>query len=359
MLHHAVMSGARTVLPLLALQRGGSPSLAGALIAVQALAPALLSLPIAALIGRWGARCIAAWGLVLSAGLLLGLALAGSIAMLFVLAAGVGVGYSMTAISAQRVLGQCVAAGDARAYERFSLATALSACGGPLVAGAVLTVGGEAACLAGLGALALVAGLVLALAWPAGPALTSSPHVGAARPPLGVGVRAVLAAETVISVSWNALATLVILRAHAEGWPATQLTLVVSLLGFGVLLARLLGPRLLPGLAEATLVRVSMAAAMLGLLSFAGHWPWWVHAVAQTLAGMGLGLSLSPVLSLLHQRSNPATHTRTLAVRNLMLHGCAVAGPALLGAAVGVVGTATTCVAMVAVALAAAMTIRL
>jgi len=359
MLHHAVMSGARTVLPLLALQRGGSPSLAGALIAVQALAPALLSLPIAALIGRWGARCIAGWGLVFSAGLLLGLALAGGIAMLFVLAAGVGVGYSMTAISAQRVLGQCVAAGDARAYERFSLATALSACGGPLVAGAVLTVGGEAACLAGLGALALVAGLLLAVAWPAVPTLTTTAHVGAARPPLGAGVRAVLAAETVISVSWNALATLVILRAHAEGWPATQLTLVVSLLGFGVLLARLLGPRLLPGLAEATLVRVSMAAAMLGLLSFAGHWPWWVHAVAQTLAGMGLGLSLSPVLSLLHQRSSPSTHTRTLALRNLMLHGCAVAGPALLGAAVGLIGTAPTCVAMVAVALAAALTIRL
>jgi len=359
MLHHAVMSGARTVLPLLALQRGGSASLAGALIAVQALAPALLSLPIAASIGRWGARRVAAWGLMLSAGLLLGLAPAGGVAMLFVLASGVGIGYSMTAISAQQVLGQCVAVGDARAYERFSLATALSACGGPLLAGAVLTVGSEAACLAGLGGLALAARLVLAFAWPAVPTRAPKPHAGTARAPLGPRVRAVLAAETVISVSWNALATLVILRAHAEGWPATQLTLVVSLLGFGVLLARLLGPRMLPGLAEATLVRVSMAAAMLGLLSFAGHWPWWVHAVAQTLAGMGLGLSLSPVLSLLHQRSSPVTHTRTLAVRNLMLHGCAVAGPALLGAAVGLIGTAPTCMAMVAMALVAALTIRL
>lgn len=359
MLHHAAMSGARTVLPLLALQGGGSPSMAGALIAVQALAPAMLSLPIAALIERWGARCVAAWGLVLSAGLLLGGGLAGGIVVRFVLAAGVGVGYSMTAISAQRVLGQCLAAGDARAYERFSLATALSACGGPLVAGAALAVGGEAACLIGLGGLALAAWVLLAVAWPAGPMRAPRPRAGAVRAPLGAGVWAVLAAETVISVSWNALATLVILRAHAEAWPAAQLTLVVSLLGLGVLLARLLGPRLLPRVAEATLVRLSMAAAMLGLLSFAGRWPWWVHAVAQTVAGMGLGLSLSPVLSLLHQRSNPSAHTRTLAVRHLMLHGCAVAGPALLGVAVGAIGMAPTCVAMVAVALAAALTIRL
>jgi hypothetical protein len=359
MLHHAVMSGARTVLPLMALQRGASPSLAGVLIAVQALAPAVLSLPIATWIARWGARRIAAWGLALSAALLLGLAPVGGVAVLFVLAAGVGVGYSMTGISAQRVLGQCVAAGDARAYERFSLATAISACAGPLVAGALLTVGGETPCLAGLGTLALMAGPLLAPAWLDGPVQSLDPHAGVVRSSIGAGVRSVLAAETVISLSWNALATLVILRAHAEAWPASQLTLVVSLLGFGVLLARLLGPRLLPGLTEAALVRVSMAAAMLGLLSFAGHWPWWVHAVAQTLAGMGLGLSLSPVLSLLHQRSNPATHTRTLALRNLMLQGCAVAGPALMGTAVGLVGTAPTCVAMVAVALAAAMAIRL
>lgn len=380
-LHHAAMCGTRIVLPLLALQRGGSQSLAGMLIATQALAPALLSLPIAALIDRLGTRRCAALGTACSAMLLLGLGMATHVALLFVLAAGVGVGYGLCSISAQRALGQCLAEGDSRAYERFSLATALSACAGPLLAGAGMAAGGAQLGLAGLGALALGALLVLLApgalgalgvdhaaraggafvgTWPQqGLRAVETSVIAPAPASLGRGVHAVLAAETVISMSWNALATMVILRAHAEAWPAQQLTWVVALLGLGVLLARLVGPRLLAGWADAALMRVSMAAAMLALLSFAGHWPWWAHGCVQMLAGVGLGLSLSPALTLLHQRSRPAAHTRTLAVRNLLLNGCAVAGPALVGAAVGSFGTAAACVAMVVAALVAALSIRL
>lgn len=361
MCHHAAMTGSRAVLPLIALAHGAGQAAAGALVATQALVPALLALPLGALIAKRGVRWSVMLGVAGSASALILLSWASTVALLFVVASAVGAGYGLTLVSVQRELGRCVNAGDARAYDRFSLATAVSSSAGPLAAGALLAAAGAHWSLAGLGVLA-TAGLA---AWSLGRVDDlSSEDAGRTRPAAAVGllprsVRPVLAAELVISLTWNAIAMLVILRGHAAGWSPADATTVLAVLGAGVAVARLASASLPRRVTDGFLIRASMVAAGLGVLSFVWLLPWWAVCAVQGLVGIGLGLSLSPVLSELHRRCGPASHTRVLSVRHLMLNACAVVAPAAVGVVASGACLAWLCVTVGVAAFTAAWLLRI
>jgi predicted MFS family arabinose efflux permease len=359
MLHHAAMTGCRAVLPLIALERGAGQAVAGALVAVQALVPALLALPLGRLIERRGTRCSASLGMGASAVALLLLSQMPQVSALFATAAVVGAGYGLTLVSVQRELGRCIDEGDARAYDRFSLMTALSSCIGPWSAGAVLAAVGAPWAAVGLGVLCAAALAGTHSSWsvpaasPASHAQTQSPSV------LPASTRPVLAAEVVISLLWNAIAMLAILRAHAAGWSATDATGLLAVLGGGVAIARVASRWITGWLDDRQLIRLSMTAAALGVLTFLAALPWWACCAVQAVVGFGLGLSLSPVLGELHRRCATGDHTRVLAVRQVLLNGCAVVGPAAAGAVAGGAGTALLCLAMGVGALVAVCSLKI
>ena len=359
MLHHAAMTGCRAVLPLIALERGAGQAAAGALVAVQALAPALFALPLGRLIERQGARWSASLGMGVSALALLLLSQAGQATALFATAAVVGIRYGLTLVSVQRELGRCIDEGDARAYDRFSLMTALSACLGPASAGVLLAAAGASGVAIGLALLCAAALAGAGGGWSSAPLRHANTAGGSSSCLLPASTRPVLAAEVVISLLWNAIAMLAILRAHAAGWSAADATGLLAVLGGGVALARLSGRWINARLDDGQLIRLSMAAAGLGVLSFLVPLPWWACCAVQAAVGFGLGLSLSPVLGELHRRCATGDHTRVLAVRQVLLNGCAVVGPAAAGAVAGGAGTAVLCLAMGGAALVAVCTLRM
>jgi hypothetical protein len=367
MLQHASTTGCRAVLPLIALALGASPAAAGALVATQALAPAALSLPIGRLVGRRGTRFGARFGTALGGAAFLLMAALASVwhaALPFVVAATVGLGFALTLVSVQRELGHCVDEGEARAYDHFSLFVAISGSAGPLLAGLWLSAFGARG--AALGLALLVAASIAAMRWagarwspaPARADAQTGSSAPAARSGLTRAARTLLRAEVVISLLWNATAMLAILRSHEAGWSAAQGATVLSVLGAGVAAARIAGPWITDRAKDVTLIRLSMAAAGLGVASFVVPMPWLAVCVLQFGVGVGLGVSLRPVLSELHRRCDAAGYTGVLAIRQLLLNLCAVVGPAAMGLLAGTALSGAVFAVLGAVALLAAWTVE-
>jgi MFS family permease len=344
MLQHASATGCRAVLPLIALALGASPAAAGALVATQALAPAVLSLPIGQLVARRGTRFGASIGTALGGVAFLVMAAQASAwhaALPFVVAAAAGLGFALTLVSVQRELGHCVDEGEARAYDHFSLFVAISGSAGPLLAGVWLSAFGAQG--AAIGLAMLVAASIATMRWsglrwspvPAQPGPQDAARLPAAQSALNRPARALLRAEVVISLLWNETAMLAILRSHDAGWSAAQGAAVLSVLGAGVAAARIAGPWVTNRASDVALIRLSMAAAGLGVASFVVPLPWLAVCALQFAVGVGLGVSLRPVLSELHRRCDAEGYTRVLAIRQLLLNLCAVAGPAAMGLLVG------------------------
>jgi len=348
---HACMTGVRMAAPLQALRQGQAAWAVGVLMGLFAAAPIVLALQAGRLADRHGVHrpMRIAVGLTVAGGLLAFAAAwlppgwAQSQFVVMCLAAMlVGAGTNVGLIVIQRSAGR--GAVDAtelkRVFSWLGLAPALANVVGPVLAGALIDLGGFRAAYAVLLTLPL-----LTLAWvrrvppePPPRAAHGAPRPGSWDLLRTPGMRRLLLVNWLLSSSWDVHALLVPILGHERGFSASAIGLVLGLFASAVALVRLAIPLLADQLREGQVLAGAMlcTAAVFALYPFANSA--WLMAVFAVLLGLALGAVQPMIMTTLHQITPHARHGEAIALRSMTINLSSALMPllfGLLGAALG------------------------
>jgi MFS family permease len=326
---HACMTGVRMAAPLQALRQGQEAWVVGLLMGLFALAPIVLALHLAVLLSIAGAL-LAALATLLPPPWTVAALLAMCGAALLV-----GAGANIGLIAIQRTAGR--SAGDAaqmrRIFSWLGLAPALANVVGPVLAGALIDLGGFALAYAVLTLLPLVAWW-----WSRRvPREVPPPRPPGPRPSTWdllrtPGLRRLLLINWLLSSSWDVHAFLVPVLGHERGFSASAIGLVLGLFAAAVAAVRLLIPLLAHRLREGQV----LAGAMLATAVLFAFYPLvhaaWLMALFATLLGFALGSVQPMIMTTLHQITPHERHGEAIALRSMTINFASALMPLLFGA---------------------------
>lgn len=341
---HACMTGVRMAAPLQALRQGQPAWVVGLLMGLFALAPILLALPAGRLVDRRGyhrpmhlAVLLAMAGALLAALATL-LPPQWSVAALLAMCGAallVGAGSNIGLIAIQRTAGR--SAGDPASMRRIfswlGLAPALANVLGPVLAGALIDLGGFA--------LAYAAMLLLPLAawwWSRRvPHEVPPPRPPGPRPSTWAllhtpGLRRLLLVNWLLSSSWDVHAFLVPVLGHERGFSASAIGLVLGLFAAAVAAVRLLIPLLAHRLREGQVLAGAMLATALLFALYPLVHAAWLMALFATLLGFALGSVQPMIMTTLHQITPHERHGEAIALRSMTINFAGALMPLLFGA---------------------------
>jgi MFS family permease len=365
---HACMAGLRMAMPLNALREGRPAWVVGLILALFALAPVLLALPAGRLADRRGYHkpLRVAVGFTLAGGLCAVICtwLAGPLQlggwMLAAMLAGSGANIGLIVI--QRSAGR--AASDAtqlkRVFSLLGLAPALSNVLGPMLAGALIDLGGFRLAYVVVGLLPL-----LALAWATAvpvEARAAMPERRTARSSLELlalpGMKRLLFVNWMFSAGWDVHTFVLPILGHERGLSASAIGVILGVFAGSVTAVRLVIPWLAHRVREADALT---GATLLAGLAF-GLYPFMHHPAAMGtcagLLGVALGSVQPMVMSTLHQITPDNRHGEAIALRSMSLNLSSTLMPLLFGAFGAAVGAGTLFWWMAAAMLAGARTAR-
>lgn len=343
---HSCMTGVRMAAPLQALREGHAAWVVGLLMGLFAAAPILIALPAGRLADRRGYHHPMRIAVLLTV-------LGGAVALavtwvpqwtfpaMCVAAMLVGAGANVGLIAIQRTAGRH--ASDATALKRvfswLGLAPALANVLGPVLAGALIDLGGFRAAYAALLLLPLVA-----LAWarrvpkelPRPRATDATPRAwDLLRTP---GLRRLLAVNWLLSSSWDVHAFLVPVLGHERGFSASAIGLVLGVFALSVAAVRLAIPMIAQHLREGQV----LAGCMLWTAGVFALYPLATTAAWMGLLAAALGLSLGAVqpmiMTTLHQITPAERHGEAIALRSMAINFSSALMPLLFGALGAAVG---------------------
>lgn len=350
---HACMTGVRMAAPLQALRQGLPAWVVGLLMGLFAAAPILLALQAGRLVDRRGYHRPMHLAVVLC---VLGAACAAlatflppqapmlALAAMALAATLVGAGTNIGLIATQRTAGRSV--GDAAAMRRvfswLGLAPALANVVGPVLAGALIDVGGFRLAYAALMTLPLVTW------WCARriPRELPPPRPPGPRPSAWdllrtPGLRRLLLVNWLLSSSWDVHAFLVPVLGHERGFSASAIGLVLGLFAASVAAVRLVIPLLAHRLREGQV----LAGAMLATAAIFAFYPLvqaaWMMALFATLLGFALGSVQPMIMTTLHQITPHERHGEAIALRSMTINFASALMPLLFGALGATLGAAT------------------
>jgi MFS family permease len=344
---HSCMTGVRMAAPLQALREGHAAWVVGLLMGLFAAAPILLALQAGRLADRRGYHHPMRIAVALT---VLGGAVALAVTWLpqwtfpamCVAAMLVGAGANVGLIAIQRTAGRHASDTTSlkRVFSWLGLAPALANVVGPVLAGALIDLGGFRAAYAALLLLPLVA-LVSARRVPKELPRHRAADAAALRAwdlLRTPGLRRLLAVNWLISSSWDVHTFLVPVLGHERGFSASAIGLVLGVFAMSVAAVRLAIPLIAQHLREGQVLAGCMlwTAGVFALYPFATA-AWWMGALAAAL-GLSLGAVQPMIMTTLHQITPAERHGEAIALRSMAINFASALMPLLfgvLGAAVG------------------------
>jgi MFS family permease len=335
--NHVTLSGTRVAVALDALGRGASPATVGVLVALFALLPVFLGVPVGRLADRIGVRRPMLWGSVgTAAGAMLPFAFPG-LPALYAAAALIGGSFTLFQVPAQRATGELADAPDrAASFSFLALGYSLSGFAGPLVAGLAIDFLGFRPAFALLAALPLLPAAALAahrLALPrthvAGAPPTSGGMLELIRIP---ALRRLFVINAAFALGWDLHTIFVPIYGASLGLSAAAIGAILSAFAAATFVVRLAMPWLAAGTAEARVLMVALAVAGGVFLAFPFVDSAWALAALSFVLGLGLGSGQPVVLSLLHEHAPAGRTGEVVGVRMSLIQSMAVAVPLVFGA---------------------------
>ncbi|WP_374368799.1 MFS transporter [Piscinibacter sp.] len=344
---HACMTGVRMAAPLQALREGQAAWVVGLLMGLFAAAPIVLALQAGRLADRRGYHHPMRIAVALTMlGALVALAVTWvphfTFPAMCVAAMLVGGGANVGLIAIQRTASRHATDPTAlkRVFSWLGLAPALANVIGPVLAGALIDLGGFRAAYAVMAALPLGA-----LLWARRvPKETARPRAADAasrrawdllRTP---GLRRLLAVNWLLSSSWDVHSFLVPVLGHERGFSASAIGLVLGVFAVAVAAVRLAIPLIAQHLREGQVLAGCMlwTAGVFALYPFA-HAAWAMGLLAAAL-GLALGAVQPMIMTTLHQLTPPERHGEAIALRSMTINFSSALMPLLFGALGAMVG---------------------
>lgn len=348
---HSTMAGIRMAAPLWVLRASHTEWAVGVLMGLFAVAPIVLALQAGRLADRHGYHrpLHVAVGLTLAGGAFAVLATFFAAPFDFVLLclaatfSGGGATYGLIAI--QRTAGR--SAHDAtelkRVFSWLGLAPALSNVAGPVLAGALIDLGGFRT------AFAVLMGLPLLGLWWARRVPVETPPP---RPPQQrvqsawdllrtPGLRRLLLVNWLVSASWDVHTFVIPILGHERGFSASAIGIVLGVFAGAVAAVRLAIPTLAHRLRESqVLVGAMLVTGAVFAVYPLVHSPWAMCACAFVL-GLALGAVQPMIMSTLHQMTPHERHGEAIALRSMTINFASAVMPLAFGIAGAAIGAAS------------------
>ena len=347
---HSCMAGIRMAAPLQALRQGHAEWAVGVLMGLFAAAPIVLALQAGRMADRYGYHrpMRIAVALTVLGGLMAVLSTwtgRGSFFVMCVAASLAGAGANFGMIAIQRTASRTAV--DAtelkRVFSWLGVAPALSNAVGPVLAGALIDLGGFRSAFIALMLLPLVS------LWWARRVPVEVPVQPAGRDRQNgswdllkaPGLRRLLLVNWLLSSSWDVHAFVVPILGHERGFSASAIGLVLGAFAISVTAIRLAIPGLAHRLRESTVLAGAMlwAAAVFVVYPMV-HTAWLMMACAVAL-GVALGAVQPMIMSTLHQITPHQRHGEAIALRSMTINISSAAMPLMFGLAGAAVGAAT------------------
>ena len=348
MLNHVALTGGRITVSLTALQMGLSTFTVGALVAVFAVIPMLMSVRAGQWIDRVGVRRPVVLGNALVVfGTVLPFA-AQTTAALMISACSIGVGFMLHQVATQDVLGHAEPQRRLRNFSWLSLAMAGSGFSGPLIAGlAIDHLGSRIAFgILALGPLVALAGLrrlqpaLRAVDQQIEPAARQVARRRATEllklPPL----RRILMVNTILSGAWDTHLFVVPLFGVAIGLSATTIGTILAAFAVGTFLIRVVLPYIQTRVRSWTLVRTAMGITVVDFLIYPLFTDVATLIGLSFVLGLALGCCQPSMLSLLHQHTPHGRAAEAVGLRMAFINASQVSLPLTFGALGAVIGVA-------------------
>ncbi len=335
---HVALGAARITTSLYALSLHASEFTVGTLIALFAVFPMLLAVPMGRVIDRSGVRRPLMAGCVVAS---LGVTVAAAIkaiAALYVAAILIGTGFMAIFIAAQHAVGTLSAPGQkAAGFSKLSVGFSISAFLGPLLAGFTIDHVSYAAAFIACGVFTLLAFLVASgrslRELPAQPSVQHA-HQGS---PLQLlrdrELRGVYFVGILLAAAWDLFSFVTPIRGTQLGFSATTIGMILATFSAATLAVRLAMPGIARHFHEWQVLTGALCAAALcyALLPFMQQpLPMAVTAFA---LGLALGSGQPNVLALLHMGAPPGRGAEAIAIRASIGNLSAVSLPLAFGAA--------------------------
>ena len=345
MANHLVLNGSRVAVSLDALALGGSAATVGALMALYAVLPMLLSIPAGRLADRIGARTpmlVGSGGVALAA--VLPVVLPG-VWTLFAVAALLGVSFMAFQVPAQYATGEMGGPAErTRNFGLLALGYSMSAILGPLVAGILIDAAGYRMAFGALALAPLLPILVLGsdrLPLPGPhPAHASTPARNAFDLIAHKGLRRVLIVNALVSMAWELHTVFVPLYGNSIGLSASQIGLILASFATATFIVRLAVPVIVRSFEER---RVMMAALLIGGVVYLAI-PFSRHGTTlmalSFVLGLGMGVTQPMVLAALHSHAPPGRLGEVTGLRMSLVNLVAVTVPLAFGAVGSTLGLA-------------------
>ena len=347
---HSTMAGIRMAAPLWVLRQSHTEWAVGVLMGLFATAPIVLALQAGRLADRHGYHrplYVAVALTVIGGGfaVLATWATAHDFLLLCVAAVFAGAGANCGLIAIQRTAGR--SAHDAtelkRVFSWLGLAPALSNVAGPVLAGALIDLGGFRVAFGVLSLLPL-----LGLWWarrvpverpPVRPAQQRRPSAwGLLRTP---GLRRLLLVNWLLSASWDVHTFVIPILGHERAFSASAIGLVLGAFAAAVALVRLAIPVLAHRLRESQVLVGAMLCAGAVFAVYPLMHSAWTMALCAVLLGLALGSTQPMIMTTLHQLTPHDRHGEAIALRSMTLNFSSAVMPLAFGVAGAALGAAS------------------
>ena len=346
---HSTMAGIRMAAPLWVLRQSHTEWAVGVLLGLFAAAPIALALQAGRMADSHGYHrpLYVAVALTLIGGVLAVLATwatAHDFVLLCMAAVFAGAGANYGLIAIQRTAGR--SARDAtelkRVFSWLGLAPALANVAGPVLAGALIDLGGFRVAFGALTLLPLL-GLWWARRVPVEPA-PAQPALRHARSSWQLlrtpGLRRLLLVNWLLSASWDVHTFVIPILGHERGFSASAIGLVLGVFAAAVALVRLAIPVLAHRLRESQV----LVGAMLCTGAVFAVYPMvrsaWTMALCAVLLGLALGSVQPIIMATLHQLTPRERHGEAIALRSMTINFSSAVMPLAFGVAGAALGAA-------------------
>ncbi len=340
---HVALGAARVTTSLYALSLHASEFTVGMLIALFALFPMLLAVPMGRVIDRGGVRRPMMAGCMLAS---LGVALAAAvkaIAALYIAAILIGTGFMAIFIAAQHAVGM-LAAPDQKAagFSKLSVGFSISAFIGPLLAGFTIDHASHAAAFIACGAFTLLAFFIASGRTLRELVLQPPGHHQPQGSPLQLlrdrELRGVYVVGILLAAAWDLFTFVTPIRGTQLGFSASTIGMILASFSAATFAVRIAMAGIVRRFHEWQVLTGALCAASLcyAMLPFMQQ-PLTMAATAFAL-GLALGSGQPNVLALLHVGAPPGRGAEAIAIRASIGNLSAVSLPLAFGAAGAALG---------------------
>ena len=339
---HVALGAARVTTALYALSLQASAFTVGTLIALFAVFPMLLAVPMGRVIDRIGVRRPLMAGCLLASA---GVVLAATVRGLTVLypAILIGTGFMAIFIGAQHAVGALAPADQRTAsYSRLSLGFSISSFTGPLIAGFVIDHSHYSVAYLCCGAFTLTAFLLSASGALRGLPVSTAPANQSKGSPLQLlrdrELRRIYLVGILLAAAWDLFTFVTPVRGSQLGYSASTIGMILATFAAATFVVRLAMPGIVRRYREWQVLTAALSIAACCYLLFPFTEQPWALAATAFVLGLALGSGQPNVLALLHTNAPPGRGAEAIGIRATIGNASSAFLPLAFGAAGATLG---------------------